>query len=237
MRDGRIVYVVAKAPRAGQSKTRLCPPLDRPRAAALAEAFLLDTLTTVRAAGCEPRVICPSTEEQSALQGLVGDDVRVDVQSGRGLGDALSSAFVHGMAAAGGVAVLAADSPTLPPDILVDAFARLDRGADVALGPTEDGGYYLLAARALYSDLFADLPWGTDTVAATTLRRCRDAGRSVHLLPRWYDVDEPATLARLQRELQTGPRDAAAHTRAVITSWKRDVASEPSGGASPRSAA
>jgi rSAM/selenodomain-associated transferase 1 len=219
-----VVYVMAKAPRAGAAKTRLCPPLCPAQAARLAEAFLVDTVAIVQRAGCEVRVMCRNGAERRALESVLGASTPVCVQEGKGLGDALESAFRQGLADDGtAVAVLGADSPTLPPPLVREAFVALGRGADVALGPSEDGGYYLLAARALHQSLFHDMPWSTCAVGALTLARCREAGLSAHVLPTWYDVDDRASLARLQAELSGGAPSLAPRTRSALEHPGRGV--------------
>jgi uncharacterized protein len=164
--DG-VAYVVAKAPQPGVSKTRLCPPLTPDQAALLAAAFLHDTLSNVILAGLTPRIVCQGTTEQQELRRLVGPQTQVSIQSGAGLGDALDGAFREGVTDGfAAVAVLGADSPTLPALVIREAFAALADDNDVALGPAEDGGYYLLAARRIYPWLFRDMPWSTDGVAS-----------------------------------------------------------------------
>jgi len=217
IRASRVVYVVAKAPRAGATKTRLCPPLTPTQAAQLAEGFLADSLTAVRYARCEARVICPSVSERVLLANAIGGAAGIGVQAGNGLGDALESAFRQGLADGfEAVGVLGPDSPTLPPLLLHQAFAAIARGADVALGPCADGGYYLLVARALYPQLFRDMVWSTSAVAETTLARCRRDRLRTHVLPTWYDVDDSASLARLRAELASGPPAVAPRTRSVL---------------------
>ena len=212
-----MAYVVAKAPRPGVTKTRLCPPLSPDQAAQLASAFLLDTVATVNLAGVSARIVCREASEQRPLGRLVGLLVPVSVQSGNGLGDALEGAFREGLAdGASAVAVLGADSPTLPGLLLGEAFAALAHGFDVVLGPAEDGGYYLLAARAVHPWLFRDMGWSTDRVASETLRRCRTLGLRTHILPAWYDVDDAASLDILRSDLLRLPTGTAAHTRAVL---------------------
>ncbi len=216
-RESHVVYVVAKAPRAGETKTRLCPPLAAAQAAELAGAFLGDALAVVRQARCEARVICRSARERSVLARLVGVAASIHVQDGTGLGDALESAFRQGLADGfGAVGVLGSDSPTLPPLLLRQAFSAVARGADVALCPCADGGYYLLAARALHPRLFRDMAWSTSAVAETTLARCRREWLRTHLLPAWYDVDDAASLARLRTDLANGPPGTAPRTRSVL---------------------
>jgi rSAM/selenodomain-associated transferase 1 len=212
-----VVYVVAKAPRTGMTKTRLCPPLVPAQAAELARAFLLDTLTNVMLAGLSPRIRCRGLAEQRLLRRLAGPSVPVSIQAGVGLGDALEGAFQEGLAdGSGAVAVLGADSPTLPVPILREAFIALTDGTDVVLGPALDGGYYLLAARAVHPRLFREMTWSTAGVASETLRRCRTLGLRTHVLRPWYDVDDPASLAALRGDLRQLPGSTAPHTRAVL---------------------
>ena len=212
-----VAYVVAKAPRPGSTKTRLCPPLSPDQAAQLACAFLLDTVATVNLAGVRARIVCREASEQQPLARLVGQLVPVSVQSGNGLGDALEGAFREGLAdGASAVAVLAGDSPTLPGLLLREAFAALAHGFDVVLGPAEDGGYYLLAARTVHPWLFRGMRWSTAGVARETLRRCRILGLRTHILPAWYDVDDAASLDILRTELPRLPPGTAPHTRAVL---------------------
>jgi rSAM/selenodomain-associated transferase 1 len=221
MTGRRIVYAVAKAPRPGLSKTRLSPPLSPDQTAELATAFLLDTLSSVEQAGCEARLICRTADEARLLQRLTRGIVPIDVQEGEGLGAALESAFRFGLDGTdAGVAVLGTDSPTLPPSVIAEAFTALERGVEVALGPCEDGGYYLLGARDLHPGLFRDMPWSTDRVAALTLARCQAAALATHVLPIWYDVDDAPSLRHLEQDLSTCPAGVAAATRAVLAGWR-----------------
>jgi rSAM/selenodomain-associated transferase 1 len=232
-----VVYVVAKAPRAGASKTRLCPPLTFEEAAGCAAAFLGDVLDAVRQADLEARVICRDAAERDALAALIGAGVRVDVQDGSGLGEAMESAFRFGLRDGyRAVAVLGADCPTVPRDALAGAFAAVCRDADVALGPSEDGGYYLLVARDLHPWLFRDLVWSTDTVAAETLARCRAQHLRTYLAPPWYDVDDAASLGRLWSDVQSARGDAAIRTRALLDALPGDRAAAIVGAAAMASA-
>ena len=217
MPGDRIVYVIAKAPTINGSKTRLSPPLAPEQAVELARAFLLDAVEIARAADIDVCVMCRSDADRERLHGLLGSGTAVSVQRGRGLGSALESAFAEGLAAGyRGVAVFGADSPTLDPRILGEAFRSLDAGADVALGPSLDGGYYLLAARAAYPSLFRGMPWGTSSVARRTLQACEMIGLSVQALPLWYDVDDWAGLAQLRAEIVRGRAARAWNTRHAL---------------------
>jgi glycosyltransferase A (GT-A) superfamily protein (DUF2064 family) len=178
---------------------------------------LLDAVTTIQRAGCDARIICPGRAAQAILERIVGGRALVRCQAGLGLGAGLESAFRDGLAAGfSTVAVLGADTPTLPPDFVGEAFAALEAGCDVALGPCADGGYYLLAARALQPQLFRDMTWSTSSVAQVTLGRCAAAGLRTRILPAWYDVDDADSLAQLQLELGRVGSSCARATRMVL---------------------
>jgi rSAM/selenodomain-associated transferase 1 len=211
---------MAKAPQPGVTKTRLCPPLTADEAARLAGAFIRDTILTVARADICPRIMCRGAAEQEALRELVGDATSVSMQRGVGLGDALEGAFREGLEDGfAAVAVVGADSPTLPDDILREAFRAVASGNDVVLGPAEDGGYYLLAASAVHPALFRDMRWSTADVAQETLRRSRALGLRTHVLPGWYDVDDSRSLGVLRAELRRLPIGVARHTRAVVSTF------------------
>jgi uncharacterized protein len=183
-------YVVDKAPRPGATRTRLCPPFTHDQAARVARAFLFDTLSIVQQAGLSPRIVCRGETERQELRRPVGPLTHVLTQSGAGLGDALEGAFREGLADGySNIAVIGADSPTVPKLVIREAFAALSDGVDVALGPVEDVGYYLLGALGVHPWLFHDMPWSTGDVASETLGRCRARGLRTHVLPAWHDVD------------------------------------------------
>jgi glycosyltransferase A (GT-A) superfamily protein (DUF2064 family) len=108
--------------------------------------------------------------------------------------------------------VLNADSPTLPTAILVETASLLARPGDRAvIGPSTDGGYYLLGVKAAHRCLFDDIDWSTERVARQTKDRAREIGLPVHVLPAWYDVDESDALKTLYGELCEGRAFAANH--------------------------
>jgi len=216
--DTCAIGIMAKAPRAGFSKTRLCPPLTPEQAAALSTAFLRDITENIALAGRQTALrgyIAYAPLGQEALfdghlavgTGLVLADgspaMPPDVRGlGRCLLHAIQALLGFGHAAA---VVLNADSPTLPTSFLVrTAMALAAPGDRIVLGPAEDGGYYLLGMRAAHARLFADVAWSTDSVAETTRARAAELGLEVVELPAWYDVDDHAGLRRLAAETQRG---------------------------------
>jgi hypothetical protein len=133
-------------------------------------------------------------------------DFALVAQRGDDLGARLSHAFEDLLAdGAPGAIVIGSDVPTLPRAVLVAALERL-AGADLVLGPSEDGGYYLIGLREPRAALFADMAWSTEGVFDETLRRAGALGLDVGLLPAWFDVDTAVDLERLQASLATsGP--------------------------------
>ena len=209
------IGVMAKVPRPGHSKTRLCPPLRAEQASALSAAFVRDTTTNVaRAAQSTPIVgyaaYAPSGTEDALLphlaQGTVcvlADGSAPAPQGVEGFGRCLLHAIRQMLAAGHDAAcVLSSDTPTLPTAFLITAATALLVGDDrrVVLGACNDGGYYLLGMRVPYARLFADVVWSTDRVAAATRTRAAELDLDLVELPPWYDIDDAASLKRLMRD-------------------------------------
>lgn len=194
--------VMAKAPRPGQVKTRLVPPLTPEGAAALYRAFLLDTFDTVRRVrGAAPAVAFAPADAEAAFTDLAPDLLRLP--QGEGDLGARMAGVVDGLIGRGfeRVLLIGGDTPTLPTSVLDEAVARLAEGSDLVLGPSDDGGYYLIGLRARQPSLFEGIAWSTETVLAETLRRAARARLSPALLPSWFDVDTAAELPRLKGTL------------------------------------
>jgi uncharacterized protein len=204
------VAIMAKAPRPGAVKTRLCPPLLAAEAAALYRCFLLDKIAAVQAlSGVRPMVAYTPDEAQAEFAVLAPDFALVP-QRGPDLGARLHTTLASLLAAGhpGAIAV-DSDTPTLPREFLQQAVDCLTGpGPDVVLGPTEDGGYYLIGVRAANRALFDDMPWSTAAVLEITLRRAAAAGLQTVCTPAWFDVDTPDDLRRLRTVLDGG-RSAA----------------------------
>ena len=192
---------MAKVPIAGEVKTRLSPPLTPEQAAELARCFLEDRVEQLRGLPASDRLVAFTPPEREAeLRALLPGDVRLLPQRGADLG-ARMSRLLSDLLAEGyaGAIALGTDTPTLPTAYLVEACEALRSGAaDVVLGPSEDGGYYLIGLTAPAPDLFIDMAWSTATVCDETLRRARAAGRRISVLPTWFDIDRIADLARLR---------------------------------------
>jgi len=220
----RSVLVVVRPGAPGPAHSRLVPPLTVEQAAAIQEALLLDTLAGCRAEFPDAALLYADPEEAAELRRLAGPDVPLLLQEGRGLADALRfGAARHGEA--GPVALVSSDIPGIPPGSLERAFALLEEDADVVLGPTLGGGYWLVAMRE-YSDApFRSIPWSTPAVHAVTLRRCEQAGLRVAELDPWRDVDTPVDLAFL---LAAAEELSAPRTVALLRGLKGVVGEPPS---------
>jgi rSAM/selenodomain-associated transferase 1 len=219
------LLVFAKVPAAGAVKTRLVPPLTAEEAAALYEAFLADALAGYAAPDAfgEPVAVrLYLAGEAPAPPGLVPPRVRVHRQRGDGLGARMQRAFAEAFVAGyGRVVVVGTDHPTLPRGCLAEAFGALHTPRTVALGPSDDGGYYALGLndRAFgEAGLFA-MRYSHGAVFDETHRRARAAGARVVLLPPWYDVDDADGLRRLAAEVRRGgavPPKTAARLAALL---------------------
>jgi rSAM/selenodomain-associated transferase 1 len=221
--------VMAKAPREGRVKTRLVPPLTAAQAMALSAAFLADTVQAIREAGAE-RPIAPTIAympegAEAQLQGLAGADVGLVLADGEGVAEPGVTGFGRSLLQAvrlllarghAGVCLISADSPTLPAAILAQAAALLAQpGERMVLGPAADGGYYLIGLKTAQVEVFRDIAWSTESVAATTLARAAAIGLECAMLPPWYDVDERETLTRLIEALADG-RERAPRSAAIL---------------------
>ncbi len=210
------MVVVAKAPRVGKVKTRLCPPLSYEQAAALYTGFLLDTIEIARQVrDCAVKVVCPSEGDATELAKILPTEVGYVVQQGEGLSAALGEAIEVCLEAGHRkVFCISSDNPTLPVDYLERAITSLN-STDVVLGPTEDGGYYLVGAKAPSPFLFENMVWSNEKVLAETLERAWRKNSRIQLLPSWYDLDTGQELTRFIKELPADQKQAP-HTRRAL---------------------
>ncbi len=217
------MVLYARVPRLGEVKTRLTPPLSRSQALRLHRALVGDSARMVRSAarraGAAPWIAFSEPWEPRAgrssgfLRGALRGFARLPQRRGD-LGTRMLRTCRDLLGrGAPSVVLVGSDSPTLPRQRLVEAFRSLRRGADLVLGPAEDGGYYLIGVAAARAALFRRMPWGGPAVFAATLRRARRLGLRIVLLPPWYDCDRPADLPRLLRSLRRNPGPAPCTAR------------------------
>jgi hypothetical protein len=196
--------IFAKAPIAGQVKTRLCPPLSLEEAAELYRCFLLDTVArAVSLPGVQVYVAFTPPDGEALLRKLLPYPLHYLPQRGESLGEREANVFAELLPAGfSRVVLIGGDIPTLPLSHLQEAFSLLaDAQRDVALGPSTDGGYYLIGARAFHPELFENITWSTSAVLAETFVQARRAGLRVVQVPAWYDIDSKEDLHQLVAEL------------------------------------
>lgn len=215
---------MAKRPRNGFTKTRLCPPLTPSQAVELYEAFVQDVIHAAsQVPDLQLAIAVTPPDAVTYFESIAPrDTLLLPVEGatiGRCLDAVLSSLLSNGHSM---VAAISSDSPTVRPALISQAFERL-KTVDVVLSPGDDGGYYFIGVKAPHPELFADdIPWSTSEVAACTLARSRDLGLNVDLVAPILDVDTADDLVRLRRELARLPDHVASHTRHILATMKAD---------------
>ncbi|MEM9493289.1 MAG: TIGR04282 family arsenosugar biosynthesis glycosyltransferase [Myxococcota bacterium] len=208
------VCVMAKAPVPGRVKTRLCPPLSKDEAAQLAGAFLLDVWHTARGMRNAIALLSYAGDKNDFPEPL--SRAESFAQQGEDLGARIEHTARAGLVRARSVLVIGSDLPGLPPAYLQSAFSALNRAqCDAVLGPSRDGGFYLIGLRACPSGLLADLPWSQSSTCERTQERLRERGMSVAVAPQFDDVDTIDDLTDLRNGIVAGSLLAPASARAL----------------------
>jgi len=228
-RDTCAMAVMGKASIPGRAKTRLVPPLTQQEAALLNTAFLQDSVANIVAAAGEvavrPYVAYGPVGSEAFFREHLPADVGLLESCLPNFGDCLYLVIETLLARGfGSVCVVNSDSPTLPTAQLIAAARHLARPGDRAvLGPSLDGGYYLLGLKAAHRRMFEGIAWSSASVLEQTRQRAAELALPLVLLEPWYDVDDIATLRRLQGELSAPPGTASAaglyaapHARAAL---------------------
>jgi uncharacterized protein len=214
----RTLVVMAKAPRPGSVKTRLAQHLSLQAVTELYRCLLNDTIALAQVLDhVEVAIMCPASDVEE-LSRAVDKTVPIVAQTGLGLAAGLTSVFAH-FASRDHQRVIAfnSDSPHLPASELVTAFDILE-ASDLVVGPTHDGGYYLVGAGACHPGLFTSDGMGTGNALETLLGRAHALGLSAQLTGRFYDIDVAADLNQLADELQRLPGKAP-RTAKWISEW------------------
>ncbi len=199
----KALIIFAKVPKAGQVKTRLLPDLSPEQASQVYLAFILDTLSATASLKGVTRIMgCDSSRRDPFFKGLAErhDLVLID-QAGEDLGarmqNAITEAYRLGFAQA---VIIGTDIPTLPLEYIREAFKQL-KTHPVVLGPSLDGGYYLIGCSGSLPTIFDGISWGSKQVLTQTLARITDKNIDTMLLPFWYDVDTVHDIRFLSQHL------------------------------------
>jgi uncharacterized protein len=214
----RTLVIMAKAPRLGSVKTRLAESLSLQGVTELYRCLLNDTMALAQVLDhVEIAIMCPASDVEDLSQALA-KAVRIVPQTGQGLAAGLASVFTH-FATPGHQRVIAfnSDTPHLPASVLETAFDVLE-ACDLVVGPTYDGGYYLVGARASHPGLFTSDGMGTANALEALLAHARALGLSIHLTDPFYDIDVAADLTQLADELRRMPGKAP-RTAKWLSEW------------------
>ena len=218
--------IMTKAPQAGKVKTRLVPPLTPEEAAELNVCFLRDLAGSISQACLESSAqgvgVYTPLGSESVYESILPKDFSLMAQRGTEFGERLIFAaedlFEVGFES---VCLINSDSPTVPPSSFVEVANELAKaGERIVLGPSDDGGYYLIGLKKLHKGLFEEIDWSTERVFDQTKQHASEIGVEVHQLPYDFDVDDRATLARLCEELlgpeARSPSNIAPNTRKFL---------------------
>jgi len=194
------LILFTRYPEAGKTKTRLAEKLGA-RAAAELQRLMTEHAAAIMNALRKQRSISVEIQfaggDESTMQQWLGPDFIYRKQLGQDLGqrmgNAFSAVFSKGVER---IVVIGSDCPSLTKDILAQAFDCL-QASDLVLGPTHDGGYYLIGLRQMRTSVFAAIPWGTENVFAATRDIADQEGISCSLLETLHDVDRPKDLDRI----------------------------------------
>jgi len=198
---------MTKAPRAGEVKTRLIPPLTPAEAAEINKCFLRDLAASIsracRESSARGAAVYTPISASECYEGILPADFLLLPQRGDYFGERLSFAtedlFDAGFAS---VCLINSDSPTVPAACFIQAANALAKQRDrIAIGPSDDGGYYLIGMQQIHRRMFEEIDWSTDRVLDQTMERAAEIAVNVKLLPKSYDVDDAAGLRRLCGEL------------------------------------
>ncbi|MFZ4808791.1 MAG: TIGR04282 family arsenosugar biosynthesis glycosyltransferase [Hyphomicrobiaceae bacterium] len=221
------IAVMAKASAPGRTKTRLVPPLSPEQAAALNTAFLRDIaaglLRAGRLAPISPWMAYAPAGSAAFFRSILPAEINLLETARANFGDCLAHAIAALLDAGHPSAcVLNSDSPTLPTAYLLAATVALAADGDrMVIGPSTDGGYYLLGLKTLHRRVFEDIDWSTERVFAQSIARAGEIGLPVVVLPTWYDVDEADSLALLEREVLDGKPFRVGVSSASSCEWTR----------------
>jgi uncharacterized protein len=213
-----LLVIMAKAPRPGAVKTRLAGSLSGEAVTAFYCCLLEDTLALARSLPhVDVAIMCPETDVNE-LTRMAGNTATVVAQKGEGLAAGLTSVFAHFAEGERRVIAFNSDSPHLPRPVLENAFETLS-AHDVVVGPTHDGGYYLVGAKASHPALFASDGMGTSSALERLLSHARSLELSIGFADLFYDIDVADDLGRLAAELRVAP-ERAPRTAAWLKEWE-----------------
>ena len=211
----RCLIAFVKYPQPGQVKSRLANDFDSDFATFLYKAFVLDILECAMKGNWQLRIFFYPPEKETEIKETFGNDHEYRPQRGADLGTRMKSAFIDCFSEGfKSVVLIGSDFPDLPLKIIEDAFALLDSPSDAVIGPTVDGGYYLIGFRydTFLPAIFDGLIWSTASVFLETLKILHAYGRQTEIIQEWRDVDTRDDLINL---MERNKSTAFAHSRTM----------------------
>jgi rSAM/selenodomain-associated transferase 1 len=207
MKNKSVVIVFLRAPEKGRVKTRLARQVGKKKALALYKAFVQTTLLAVERSGMDHRICFFPADRQALVEDWLGPDHAYMPQLGNDLGQRMGNALAAVFDQRAPKAILVGtDIPDINAHHLLDAMDLLNQ-KQVVLGPSLDGGYWLIGFQreGFCPDLFLQVDWGTQTVFSSTLEKCKATKLSLGLLPTLQDIDTLEDLQMFQKNnLLTG---------------------------------
>ena len=213
----RFLFVFAKEPEPGTVKTRLRGYLGDGEILELYTAMVQDTVATSGKVRCDKVVLACLAENEPRVIMKIAPGIQIYKQTGSDLGERMHNAFMFSKEqGASSTVIIGSDAPTLPPAFIDKAFHDLSEN-DLVLGPSYDGGYYLIGLKEPCRELFDGIHWSGPDVLKETLSKSARTGKKTVLLEQWYDVDDSEALLRLAEHLRGGRAgDPGRHTKAVL---------------------
>lgn len=210
------IIVFTRVPEAGKTKTRMIPYYTEEQCKALHEAFLNDIGETVQQTSYDV-IVSYTGKDPSFLKQVFGSDAKYIEQTGDNLGDRMKNAIAWALDYGYDKVVLfGTDVPELRAESIDAAFSLLD-SSDVVLGPTEDGGYYLIGMKELCEEAFDIKKYGTDSVLSETMKPITESGKQVHLIDSYYDLDEPLDIQGYRERMREDKKLQVSNTGKFIS--------------------
>ena len=221
------LIVFAKAPVSGQVKTRLSPPLTPDEAASLHGSLVLDLLERCQSLKECDRILAGAPTPEHPFFGAMKTRFKIPVwdQVGHDLGARMAHAFQSSLGSPyHAVLIVGTDIPGLTASLISTAFRSLQHH-DIVLGPTVDGGYYLIGLRSPIPELFENIPWSTDTVFSLTQEKITALGLSLKILPMLRDLDTVEDLQFfIQESKEQKSQVFSSRTKNVLQELEKRVA-------------
>jgi len=215
--DRRCLIIFCKEPEKGLVKTRLAVELGEEKSLNLYKAFLKDTLDMARSLSVDGKILAyDAPSAKPSYLKSIAEDFAFYRQQGEDLGRRMDNAFNYARELGfSHIVIIGSDSPTLPSFFVKEAFESL-LTHDVVIGPSRDGGYYLIGIANHIPELFQDVEWSSPHTMEDTVKNLEKLNKKVSYLKPWYDIDTPENLKFLEDVIREGRVGSATFTRKAL---------------------